>query len=581
MRSIRKTACIFLALLATVGCTSVQSKKSLTGDYLAGRLAARVNAVDDAAEAYGNAVRKAPQNYNVVREAFFYHLAAGEIEDARPYARALAVPGAENSNDLARLTLAASAVRQGNLKSARSTLSGEFNEPFSKSVSYLINVWLEADINNPVSAIEKLDSAGTEVFKGFNSTHKALLADRADDQALARENYQISLFQLAGPVGRYAYGTFLERADSDTQAREFYNALKREPGPARRAAELGLARLDAGKPSQAYKNVSAREGAAIALYSYGALILEQIASERDRMAKKGFNIGTPQYNLPLALGQLALYLDPNLVDARRMVSTTLIIYENYDAAIELLNGVPEESPYFEQSRMDMASALSRQNKNAEAISNLKRAIKRHPDAIEARLTLGTLLSIEGENREAVSVITQAIDRLGETPEMDIWRFYISRAESLINLERWQEAEADLQKAYEIAPEQPTVLNYLGYSWAERGINLDQAFELIGKAIALNPESGAIIDSLGWAHYQLGNYGEAVGHLEKAAQLVPADPTITDHLGDVYWRLDRTTEAKFQWRRVLELEPEDDIAAAASKKLEKGLPDLEDANSSAK
>ena len=164
-----------------------------------------------------------------------------------------------------------------------------------------------------------------------------------------------------------------------------------------------------------------------------------------------------------------------------------------------------------------------------------------------------------------------IAQLPEEPDDDVWRYYIARAASLLQLDEWPRAEADLKRAVEIAPEEPTALNYLGYSWAERGENLEEAFSLIEKAVSLQPDSGAIIDSLGWAHYQLGDYDEAVGHLEQAAALEPGDPVITDHLGDVYWRLGRKTEARFQWTRVLELEPDEKLQAAVERKLEEGLP----------
>ncbi|MBT8472723.1 MAG: tetratricopeptide repeat protein, partial [Marinicaulis sp.] len=133
---------------------------------------------------------------------------------------------------------------------------------------------------------------------------------------------------------------------------------------------------------------------------------------------------------------------------------------------------------------------------------------------------------------------------------------------------------DLEYAVELAPEEATTLNYLGYSWAERGLNLEKAFELIEKAVALEPQSGAIIDSLGWAHYQLGNYDEAIVHLEKAASLEPGDPTITDHLGDIYWQKGRAIEARYQWRRVLELEPDEKTAASVREKIENGLTDAD-------
>jgi len=562
------------SFIVLTSCAMTEPKRTLTGDYLAGRLAARVNAIDDAAKAYGNAVNQAPREQAVIRDAFFFHLAAGEVDKARPYALALATPGASDPDDLARFTLAIAAIRDGNLRDAKAKLSAEFKEPFIKSLAFLVNIWIEADLDSPEKAIEKLDAAGDEIFKGFSATHKALLADKAGNTSLARENFQLSLYSLAGPVGRTAFGAFLERSESKEHAREFYSALQKEVGPSRRAAEQAFARIESSAPNTLYQNTSTREGAAIATYSFAGLILEQIANERNRATKAGFTVGSPRFNLPLALAQLALYLDPELVEARRLIGTTLVIYENYDAANKILKPISKTSPYYEQSRIDMATGLARQNKNKAAIQLLKSTIKDDPNAAESRLTLGTLLALEEEYDSAVGMFSDAIKLIGNSPETDIWRYYVARGEALIKLQRWSEAEDDLKKALEIAPEEPTVLNYLGYSWAERGVNLDKAFALIEKAININPTSGAIIDSLGWAHFQLGDFQEAVLHLEKAAKLVPEDPTITDHLGDVYWRLNRQTEAQYQWQRALELEPTERMKTNLIKKLKSGLTDTD-------
>jgi len=120
-----------------------------------------------------------------------------------------------------------------------------------------------------------------------------------------------------------------------------------------------------------------------------------------------------------------------------------------------------------------------------------------------------------------------------------------------------------------------VLNYLGYTWIDKGINLKRGTEMIRKALDLRPTDGYIADSLGWAHYRLGEYQKSVKEMERAVALRPEDPVINDHLGDVYWRVGRTNEARFQWRRVLTLDPEDDLAAQAKSKLKDGLKPVAD------
>ena len=138
--------------------------------------------------------------------------------------------------------------------------------------------------------------------------------------------------------------------------------------------------------------------------------------------------------------------------------------------------------------------------------------------------------------------------------------------------QWSKAEADMRKALELQPEQPHVLNYLGYSWIDQGINLDEGMKMIKRAVDQRPDDGYIVDSLGWAYYRIGNYEEAVKNLERAIDLKPEDPTINDHLGDAYWRVGRTLEAKFQWAHARDLKPEPEDLPKIEAKIDNGLPD---------
>jgi tetratricopeptide (TPR) repeat protein len=240
----------------------------------------------------------------------------------------------------------------------------------------------------------------------------------------------------------------------------------------------------------------------------------------------------------------------------------------------MLRRIPPSSPFYEQAQIEVAGGLLARERTGEALGVLQ-AAARPAGAQEAKFAYANLLAGENRHNEAIAAYTKLIDRLPPEPPEDAWRFLVARGASYLVLDQWPAAEADLKRAVEIAPKEAAALNYLGYSWAERGENLDEAFGLIENAVAIEPNSGAYIDSLGWAHYQRSDYDEAVGHLEHAASLEPGDPTITDHLGDVYWRLGRKIEAGYQWRRVLELEPDDKLRAAVEAKLEKGLTDAQE------
>lgn len=563
-------ACLLLSACASAPPAAAPTA---TGEYLAGRLAARVNAVDDAARAFATAAEKAPNEPSVQRGAFFYFAASGDIDAAVPYAeRLIATPSDDARMDgIAGLLLAAHDLKAGRLAEARGRLSKPLEAPFVDSLAFLVDVWIEDGLHGPKAAIEKLDKPRDGVFAGFSPLHRGLLADKLGHAAEARAGLEASVFGLGGPIGREAYGAFLERSGDVKSARAFYGVVARAPGPGRRLAEAAEIRLAAVKPSMAYADVQPAEGAAIALYTFAAAMTQQINDERERATTAGFNLGDPQYDAPLVLSQLALYLDPGLDDARRLIADVYNIYDNHDAAQRTLAPISPRSPNFESARAEMAAALAAQKKDKEAVALLEDAIRADPLSRELRWTLAGVHADEGRREEAVGELTRVIDALPAKPTEDAWRFYVARAESLLGLGRWPDAEKDLKRAVEIAPEEPTALNYLGYSWVERGINLDAAFALIEKAVAAEPRSGAYVDSLGWAHYQRGAYAEAVKHLEEAAVLEPSDPTITEHLGDVYWRLGRAVEAQYQWKRALDLEPTPAQRSSIETKLKSGLP----------
>lgn len=572
MRPVRAVA--MAALVSACGCVSVAKadRPTATGEYLAGRLAARVNAIDDAAKAFEAAGAISPGATSIQKGAFFFRTASGDIDGAAAYAeRIFASTSADaHADGVAGLVLAAREIKAGRFEAARALLQKPLGAPFIDSLAFTIDVWIEDALKGPQAAIAKLDKPKEGAFAGFSPLHRGLLAEKFGAATDARANFESSVFGLGGPVGREAFGAYLERAGDAAAARAFYQILARQPGAGRRLAEAAEIRLASARPSTAYSFVKAEQGAAIATYTFAAAMLQQFADEQERALDAGFNLGEPQYDLPLALAQIALYLDPELDDARRMVADILNIYGHHAKASALLRTIPPSSHHFEGARSEIAAALIAEKKPAEAVSLLRAALRADPNGRELRWTLAGVYADQKLHREAVTELSKLIASLPAKPQQDAWRFYISRAASLMELAQWPAAELDLKRAVEIAPEEPTALNYLGYSWAERGINLNQAFELIEKAVAAEPRSGAYVDSLGWAHYQRGDYAAAVVQLEHAAALEPGDPTITEHLGDVYAQLSRPFEARYQWTRALQLDPTPAQRFKIEEKIKHGL-----------
>ncbi len=559
--------------LAVVGCASAPQEESVVGDYLSGRFAARTNEVGAAATAFEGAQAEFAETDEVLRSAFLYQLASGDVEGAAMLASKILENDDDDDDDLARLTLATRALRNGDYASARAVLAADPKVSYLGAPMTILDAWALEGADGPEAALKALAARDGETFRGFHPLHQALLFEKAGLIDEADTAHQLSLATYGGLIGFDAYGAFLERAGEEGAAEAYYEQVAQNQGVPRTIALQGLERVGNGKVSRAFSNVTPAQGAAIAFHSFAQTILEQIEEQRMAAEKAGFRIGDPNYDMPLALIQMGLYLNPSLDHSQSLAGRILNVYGDSDNAISILRRISSSSSYFEQAQIDIAMGLVELGRKDEALKVLRDASRGRSGAEEAKFRYASLLMSDGKYQSAISVLNGLIDALPAEPNEGAWRFFVSRAAAHLERSEWPAAEQDLVRAVEIAPKQAVALNYLGYSWAERGENLDEAFDLIEKAVALEPNSGAYIDSLGWAHYQRGDYKNAVGHLEHAASLVPSDPTITDHLGDVYWRLNRKIEARYQWRHVLELDPGDKLRASVETKLKEGLPDL--------
>ncbi|MEM8935913.1 MAG: tetratricopeptide repeat protein, partial [Pseudomonadota bacterium] len=573
-----RRAFMLATTILAASCATQEPASTAVGDYLSGRLAAKVRAVPTAADAFEQAHLAAPQDPEILTEAFYFNLAAGDVEAAAQLAQKIITEvDGHSDGGLAGLVVATRLMAKGDYAGVQDVLKAHPQSRGQKAIGRSFEAWAIDGRAGAEAAISALDAAAasSDQIRAFTIIHRALLSEKAGRLEEARAAYQLSLAALNIPPVRAAYGAFLERQGDADEARKLYDVLSGEPGPEREGARRGVARLEAGEASDFYADPTPAQGAALALYAYGYGALDNMVERVNAAARAGANVSRVSYNLPLAMMQLALYLDPALDPARTTVGDIFALYGDQEKAINVLSKVSTASPYYERAQIEIAGAERARGRPDRAIAILQRTSEKLGAGFSARFALANLLANEDRPLEAADVLTEAINSFPEDFSAAAWRYHIARAEARLALDDWPQAEADLERAVELAPEEPTTLNYLGYSWAERGINLEEAFALLEKAIALRPDSGAIIDSLGWAYFQLGQYEEAVLRLEEAAALEPADPTITDHLGDVYWRLDRKIEAQYQWRHVLELDPSEELAESVHKKLKDGLPAIDD------
>ena len=271
-------------------------------------------------------------------------------------------------------------------------------------------------------------------------------------------------------------------------------------------------------------------------------------------------IAAKQNQIALAYLRLLLRLDPDRDDAWVMVGDIMQAGGDSQSARAAYSRPKPNSAEYIDAQGKLAWTYQQDKDSATALK-ISRAAAASGDA-DARLTLADLLRANDQNAESVAILSQLIK---EAPAPD-WRLYFGRAVALEKLDRWSEAEADLQAALKQRPDEPELLNYLGYSWIDRGVHLKEGLAMVEKAVGANPHSGAMVDSLGWAYFRLGDYKQAVEKLEQAVELDAGDPEVNDHLGDAYWKVGRRDEALFQWRRVLTLKPDDKIRAKVQAKL---------------
>ncbi len=270
----------------------------------------------------------------------------------------------------------------------------------------------------------------------------------------------------------------------------------------------------------------------------------------------------------------AEWINPDLLDVRLMLGQIFVELEQPELAGETFGMIPADSGLAIAAAMGRAQVLDNLDRLDEAIAVLQDLADRYPDVMAAHQGHGDFLRRANRHEEAIAAYTRAIELMEAQDRGGDWPLWFARAVSHERAGMWPEAEADFRRALVYEPDQPLVLNYLGYSLVERRENLDEALEMIERAVEGDPDSGYIVDSLAWALFRLGRYEEALPHMERAVELMPSDPILNDHLGDVYWALGRYREARFQWRRALSFGPHEDLDMdRVRRKLDIGLYDV--------
>jgi Flp pilus assembly protein TadD len=544
----------FLAVSALVSPAAAELGEhySLYGDYLAGRFAVSQRDNEAAAEFFREALRKDPDNVSIVDRAFNLEVATAHMESATKLAERLVKIDAEHQ--LARLMLGVDALRARQYSGARRYFANDGAKgPITELTNALMTGWSQQGAGDLKSALETLKGLeGDEWLTVYRAYNSALLADVSGDEKAAGE-YFSEAYRLDGSVLRVAesYARYLARTGKRDEALKVLAAYDKVSKDHPNIIAL-RAEIEAGRTPEPIVAGTAAGGAE-SLYQIGGLLARQGGED-----------------VAIIYLQLALYLRP---DATMALLTLADVYErqkNHELAAQAYARVAPSSPLHRSAQIQRAHNLDALGQVEQAKAVLDELIEAHPADTDPIRALGDILRAHEQFAESAEMYTRAIDLLEPIGEDD-WSLLYYRGIGYERTKRWPQAEADFLHALQLKPEQPFVLNYLGYSWVDQGRNLQQAMTMIRKAVELRSEDGYIVDSLGWAHYRLGEFEAAVRELERAVELKPEDPVINDHLGDSYWRAGRKLEARFQWSHARDLKPEPDELVKILEKLENGLP----------
>ncbi len=502
--------------------------ETAAGPYLAARQADLSGDFAKVVEYGTRALADAPERLDVLESMVVAHTALGQIDKALPFAQRLA--SLNPDNQLAGLIVLADALAQEKWDDAIAQL--ETGTSIAGMVDRMTVAWISLGQGQMSQALEIFDELSQDPdTRAFAQFQKALaLAHVGDFEGAARilggDDGDLQLNR----IGVLAYAQVLSQLDRHDEAL----ALLKENsgGQVDPEVEDMTARLETGDVLPFTGITSPNDGIAELLFA--------VAESRSVDANP---------TIALVFSRLAEHLNPDNAISILLSAQLLEQMNRYELAVQAYGRVPNDSLLYQQAALGRTDVLRRSDRLDEAIEELRALAETYPETLRFRVALGDTLMQQDRFAEARGAYDQAI--AGFTVDLPgQWRTYFQRAIALSKIDEWPAAEADFRKALELNPEEPTVLNYLGYTYVERQENLDEALDMIERAVAARPDSGYIVDSLGWLQFRLGRYDEAVENMERAVELMPVDPILNDHLGDTYWAVGRKREARFQWRRAL-------------------------------
>lgn len=543
---------------------------TFSGAFLAARTADVDQDYATAITLYQKALDFDPANTEIRQRLMIAQLLSGDFEAGAKIADSL-----KDDSSVERVTTivrALAAIKYKEFSSAEKILKYSGPNDLDRMVNTLLAAWARAGAGKSKEALAMVNGmkgpGWFSIFQKYNAGAIALVTGNTD---AARKSLSEAVADREG--GATATDTYMRAvmalARLEAKAGNKQKALDTiavGDGFAPNYAPLKALRQSIEKGEKPDQQVqTAVEGAASVMFSIAGALNREGAEE-----------------IVTLYLQASRALDPKSADTLILLGGLAEAQKQAERAIEFYREVPADSPMHRISELQLGLTLAQTGKVDEARQHLKALLESDPDDIRSYLAYGAVLSDAKDYAAMAANYDKAVEVIGAVPKKSDWTIFFQRGIAYERLKQWDKAEPNFKRALELNPEQPQVLNYLGYSWVDKNMNLDQGIDMIRRAVELRPNDGYIVDSLGWAHYRLGAFDEAVTELERAIELRAGDPTINDHLGDAYWRVGRKLEAVYQWNRALIGDSDDVDKAKVKEKIANGLPPLEkDAENTAK
>jgi len=497
--------------------------ESLSGNYLAGRFAQHQQDWDTAQKYMNLVSTQDVGNKAILEKAFLLNIGSGKFTEAKKNALKIYTDTNSELRELATIFLTCDAINNANYAEALKDIELISNKGFGQFTKPLLKTWALVGLGRADEAKKFLKDNSFNPDPNYH-IHAGLIEELSGNDDAALAHYKVAMNNGLELHTALIVANFFERKGQKDVANNIYENLdKLYPyKPFMRSAKI----------KRDFTNItSPRKGAALAMFDLTAILYNNRA-----------------YDSAKIYGSIVEMLEHNTSSLTKiMMGDIEAVYNRYDDALKYYKSVASNSPAYWLTKTRISEVYELQKDFDKSIEVLKEMAQDTNIRAEVMASLGDLYRRNNDFNSAITAYDEALENVSSSNSQE-WAILYARGMAKDEKQEWASAEKDLLAALKIQPQNPHILNYIAYSWAEKGINLDKALDFAKKAVTLKPYDGSILDSCGWILFKQGKYNEAANMLEEAIEVLPDDAVILDHLGDAYWKTGREVEARQTWKK---------------------------------